>query len=262
MGGPRSSRTRLNQAGLGRDLDLLHALGEAPGPLGVVRLAELVGRDKSQVSRALASLAEAGVVERVIGGYRVGPAVFALAARSVPARLAAVAAGHLARLSARTGETCHLCVLSGNDVLTVASHAGEQAFRSLSWEGRAVPVPMLSAGRVLVSDLPPEVILTRWPDEAFAAVPQRQHVRSGRDLVRACGDVRRTGVSIVVDEFEPGVSGLSAPVRDLSGRIVAAINLTMPTARIKGREAVLADAVRETAADLSRDVGMEPAGTG
>ncbi|WIX77895.1 helix-turn-helix domain-containing protein [Amycolatopsis carbonis] len=54
--------------GLRRDLDLLEALAsteaQRAGGLGVVRLAEVTGREKSQVSRALKALALEGVVER------------------------------------------------------------------------------------------------------------------------------------------------------------------------------------------------------
>ena len=60
---------RRNSAGLRRDLELLEILGspesESAGGLGVVRVAELAGRDKGAVSRTLATLADSGLVSRI-----------------------------------------------------------------------------------------------------------------------------------------------------------------------------------------------------
>ncbi len=78
-------------------IDILSALGEpestGDGGLGVVRIAQIVCREKSQVSRALRTLDEAGLVERdpVTREYRVGWRVFALAARGADQRLLALA---------------------------------------------------------------------------------------------------------------------------------------------------------------------------
>ena len=73
---------------LWRGLDILVTLGgEAAtenGGLGVVRIAEQLGREKSQVSRALKTLAQYGLVDRdpVTLDYRLGWRLFALAARA------------------------------------------------------------------------------------------------------------------------------------------------------------------------------------
>ena len=61
-----SSKRQTNSAGLRRDIELLQVLGrhevEHRSGLGVIRIAELAGREKTQVSRALATLAEQGLV--------------------------------------------------------------------------------------------------------------------------------------------------------------------------------------------------------
>ena len=56
---------------------------------GVVEIARTLGRDKSQVSRLLRLLADAGFVEREAGAlrYRIGTRLFSLGVRSVSRRL-------------------------------------------------------------------------------------------------------------------------------------------------------------------------------
>src|SRR3954468_984082 len=103
-------------------IDILTALGEPEsahtGGLGVVRVAELVGREKSQVSRALRTLADSGLVERdaATREYRLGWRPFALAARVGDQRLLPLGPPALHELVGALGETAHLTVLDGGEV--------------------------------------------------------------------------------------------------------------------------------------------------
>ena len=60
--------SRRNSSGLSRDVEILELLGSAEsfrvGGLGVSHIADRTGRDKAVVSRALATLADSGIVQR------------------------------------------------------------------------------------------------------------------------------------------------------------------------------------------------------
>ncbi|MGW4487643.1 IclR family transcriptional regulator [Amycolatopsis sp. NPDC004368] len=218
--------------GLRRDLDLLEALasGEAQrcGGLGVVRLAQLAGREKSQVSRALRALAEEGVVERDPDTlrYRMGRRLFSLVARSGEDRLVRAAESVMHSLSADLEETSHLCVLRDREVLTLLSVSGH-SFRVHEWEGRGVPADRTSAGRVLLFDATPDELYVRFP--GHVSLPS---------LWATIRVAREAGFAQVAEEFEPGLSGVSAPIRDFRGRVVAALNISAPHTRIGARLAV------------------------
>src|SRR3712207_5743341 len=115
----------MREAKLRKELAILIVLGREEavedGGLGVVRIAELIGREKSQVSRALRTLADSGFVDRdpLTLQYRLGWRFFALAARAGEQRLLSVAPPLLERLMKDLGETTHLSVLQGTEVLTV-----------------------------------------------------------------------------------------------------------------------------------------------
>ncbi|MBA2531798.1 MAG: helix-turn-helix domain-containing protein, partial [Nocardioidaceae bacterium] len=138
---------------LGRALTLLAALGSdevvAAGGNGVGEFAALIGRDKSQISRTLATLAEAGFAERdpMTRRYRLGWMVFVLAARSGDQRLISAAQPVLTRLVRETGESSHLSVLRGDSVLTLLTESPGRAVHAVSWVGRVVPVMATSSGR-------------------------------------------------------------------------------------------------------------------
>lgn len=249
---------QLNASGLRRDLAILEAIAEETaqrhGTVGVTRVADLTGREKSQVSRALASLATAGLVERDPDsrGYRVGWRVFALASRTHEATLVTVATPVLRDLVARVRETTVLCVLRGTEVLTVASEAPSHVFRGVGWEGVAVPAAATSAGRVLVSEWSDEAIRRTFTPESLAAAGAHPRLRTAEALLTELAEIRRRGYATVDEEFEDGVVGCSAPVRDFTGRIAAAINITAPKGRLGRRLDAAGRLVAESAQMLGR----------
>ncbi len=240
--------------GLRRDLDLLEALAspeaQRAGELGVVRLAQLTGREKSQVSRALKALAEEGVVERDPDtlGYRLGWRLFSLAARTVEDRLVRTAEPVMRELSAELEETSHLCVLRDQEVLTLLSVSGH-SFRVHDWEGRGVPAHCTSAGRVLLFDATPDDLYVR-----FAAAPEAPALP---ELWLRIQEARRAGYAQVQEEFEPGLAGVSAPIRDFRGRVVAALNVSAPVSRLSERLAAAGEETAKAAATISAHLGWE-----
>ena len=249
---------------LGRGLDILLALGTdealAAGGLGVVGIARLVGREKSQVSRALKTLSAAGMVDRdpETLDYRLGWRVYTLAARAGDQRLIAAAPPVLRRLVARLGETSHLSVLAGAEVLTLVSEPSPSAVRAADWAGRRAPAYCTSSGRVLLFDHSKALL-----DELFAAreLPPRGlgTPRDVTELHRRIAAARVKGYAVADQEFEPGLVGVAAPVRDFRGRVVAAVNVSGPKFRVGAQlEAVGGPEVEQAAAELSRQLGWDP----
>ncbi|QYM76612.1 IclR family transcriptional regulator [Leucobacter luti] len=278
--------SRRNASGLRRDFALLEVLAgsaaRASGGLGVLRIAELTGRDKAQVSRTLATMAEIGLVERDPDtlSYRLGHQLYALAARTSEARLVHEAAPALRACVAGTHETTHLCVLRGGSVLTLASELSEHAFRGLGWQGVSTSAWRTSSGRVLISGWS-EAELRAWYRDHAADDPvvnSRPAISAGSVLppVPAAGKalvhdidsllaeiarIRERGYSSVDEEFEAGVVGVSAPVIDQRGAIIAALNVSAPKARLgqhldaAGR--YVAGIARELSAQLAQRAGSE-----
>ncbi len=264
MAGTRGPRTYAT--GLRRDLDVLTALAEhRDGALGVARLAEAVGRDPSQVSRALAALAEEGLVDRDAGTgrYRLGWRLYALAAQTAEAHLAATATPFLQHLVARLGETVHLCVLRGAEVLTVASESPSHAFRAVGWAGFGVPAATTSAGRVLVADWGPDVLRSWFSAEHLGPGFTAGRLGPGAPrtveaLIDEVAAIAARGYAVVEEEFEVGVVGASAPVRDARGSTVAALNVVGPAGRLGARLDAAGQVTAAVAAELSAALAEPP----
>ena len=232
---------RTNTSGLSRDLEILDLLAEQTSDrqpsLGVSRVAELLGRDPSQVSRALSTLAATGMVERDADtrGYRIGWKVFALASLSIESRLAAVAAPYLRRVASRTGETTVLCVLRGSDLLTIAVESSSKPLRGVRMQGSTVPAAATSAGRVLVSEWPDDAVRDFFTPQRLRESGQQPRLRTPTAMLDELAAIRARGFAVVEDEFEADLVGCSAPVRGADGHVVAAVNITAPKARFGDR---------------------------
>jgi IclR family KDG regulon transcriptional repressor len=238
-------------AALSRGLDVLAALAEPEAGrdgLGVVRLAALLDGDKSQLSRTLATLADAGFVERDAESlaYRLGWGVFALASRGAESRLLVGAPQVLRAAVAELGESAHLSVRQGVHVLTLLSEESPLTLHAPGRVGEFTPLATTSCGRVLVGDL---------GDLELAGLGLAE---ASEPIARA----REQGYAIVREEFEVGVVAAAVPIRDASGRIVAALNVSAPAFRFEDRLEEAARYLVEAAATLSGMLRGDPLPSG
>jgi len=245
---------------LRKELAILIVLGREEavenGGLGVVRIAELIGREKSQVSRALKVLAESGLVDRDPSTlhYRLGWRFFALAARAGEQRLLSVTPPLLERLVKSLGETAHLSVLQGVEVLTVLSKSPPHAVKAVGWSGRTVPVYCTSSGRVLLFDHDHDALSELLSDVEFRKLGPNT-VRNVEKLYERLVAARAQGYALVDEEFEAGLVGAAAPVLDFQGQIVAALNVSAPKFRLGERLETAGKEVKRAADELSTLLG-------
>lgn len=228
----------------------------AAGGLGVLRIAELVGDDKSQISRTLKALLQNGLVDRdpETRAYRLGWALFALAARAGDTRLLATAERTLKELGQVLGERVHLTVLHQAEVLTVLSESPPHAIQAAGWVGRAIPIHSSSAGQALLLDHSFEDVIELLAETEF--VPSGpKGPRTVEEFYARIEAARARGYALVDEEFEPGLVAAAAPVRDFRGRIVAALNVSGPKFRLGSRLEEAGHAVADAAGRMSAVIG-------
>jgi IclR family transcriptional regulator, KDG regulon repressor len=245
---------------LRRGLQILIALGSdtalAEGGLGVSGIAECTGHEKSQVSRTLAVLSEHRLVERspVDRTYRLGWGWFMLAARAGEPRLLQDARPALAQLVATAGEAAHLSTLEGTEVLTLLTHAPGHAIVAQGWVGRRVPAYCTSSGRALLFDHDRAALAELLGAEPFAPLGPNAPA-DVRELERRILRAREAGYAVADEESELGLVAVAAPIRDFTGRVVAAVNVSAPKFRLGQALHQTGEMVRATAEQLSEALG-------
>lgn len=247
--GDRETSTR-------RGLEVLLALGSDPaveqGSLGVTRIAELLGREKSQVSRTLKTLAEFGLVERdaETRGYRLGWRIYALATVAGERRILDAGRPILQQLVRDFGESAYISVRQGADSITILAEYAASRVQAAGWVGRTTPMYCSSVGRALLLDEDDEHVRSIFADVLMVPVAPRT-ANSIDVLIERLDEARALGYAVADDEVEVGLISVAAPVRDPRGRIVAAINVAGPKYRFDAHVAAAAERLLVAAEDLS-----------
>jgi IclR family acetate operon transcriptional repressor len=234
----------------------LDALLAEPDGRSLAELARATGLSKATAHRLLAGLADAGLVRALgEGRYALGPRCLVLGAgflAGVDLRREALPTLH--ELAERTGETVHLGVLSGTQVVYIEKVDSRHSIRLQSHVGATQPAISTGLGRALLAHAEPEAV-----DAALAGGVELRtpNTLTDPDALRALlARVRDAGVAIDDVENEPGVRCVAAPLLDHAGRAVAAVSVTGPEQRITPAEARrLEPAVRGAAQEISRRMG-------
>ena len=209
----------------------------ADGPLGVTDVADRAALAKSTAARLLAALVHEGAVEQVPGDtlYRLGPRLIALGGGfSLTRSLAAIARPILTELAISSGEAAGLGVPDGDLVHYVDQVDTPNPVQVRDWTGARVPLHAVSSGQVLLAFRTMTAIdrylagpLVRFTDETL----------TDPVLVRErLGEVRRRGFTWAIEEFDPGISSVAAPIADASGEVIAAVHLHGPSYRFPPME--------------------------
>jgi len=213
-----------------RAFDVLEALGD--GPLGVTEVADRAGLPKSTAARLLATLSGEGAVEQIPGdtAYRLGPRLITLAGGfSLTRSLAAIARPILAELAAASGEAAGLGVPDGDLVHYIDQVDTPNPVQVRDWTGARAPLHAVSSGQVLLAFRPAGAVdrFLAGPLESFTA-----RTLVDPEAVRArLHEVRRQGFTWAIEEFDPGISSVAAPIADASGEVIAAVHLHGPSYR-------------------------------
>jgi DNA-binding IclR family transcriptional regulator len=232
--------------------------------LGVSELAGRLGLAKSTVHRLLGTLALEGLIQKddASGRYRLGLKLYELGAMvSSHLDLHEVVTEPLDDLRNRTHETVHVSILDDGEVVYIERRESPQTVRVFGRVGHRNHAHCTSSGKVLLAWLAAEERAALVRERGLPA--HTPHTITDPDRLEAeLARVRERGWSTNLDESEPGVSSVAAPIRDASGAVVAAIACAAPSTRLT-RETIRRYAAETVAAAgrISERLGYRGAGT-
>jgi DNA-binding IclR family transcriptional regulator len=229
---------------------LIDLVVRADDPPSFTELSDETGLARSTTSRLLAALERTDLVERdASGGYIAGP-LFALhAALHDPwPQVARIARPVLVEVGARTGETVHLAVARGQDVVHVAQVESTYLLSARDWNQVDVPPHCSSLGKVLYA-----FGLLPLPTGRLERRTERT-VTTREALIAELAGIRRARYAVTLDELETGLSAIAAPVEGKDG-VICAIGVSGPTARLQDRADLIGRLLVEQADVLSVHLG-------
>lgn len=240
-----------------RGLALIDAV--AAGSTDVHSLSRVLGTTRSTTYRLASVLAHLGYLRHAQNaGYALGPKLIELGFRARDALgLRQAARPHLEHLARSSADTVHLGILDGSEVLYLEKVSGQRRLEISSRIGERMPVWSTGLGKALILDQG-EADWRKYFNLGKARGPK--HVTSVDAWLLRMRDYAKRGYTFDLEENEPQVRCVAAPVRDATGHVVAAISISstlpyMDDARI----AALIPDVCAAAREIGKSLGWSGA---
>ncbi len=240
-------------------LRILSYLATQRGPARASSLALALNLPRSTVYQLLDALVAQGFAVHLPEEHRYGLGIAAFELSSGFSRqepLSRLGRPLIAHLVDRLGESAHLVVLHGRDVIYLVEERAAHRPSLVSEVGVRLPAHLTASGRALLAALPAAQLRALYPNQAALEQRDGRGPRTRLELRAVLDRVRTDSYATENGEITPGIASVALAVRDHSGWPAAAIAVTFAADRFPGEDwAVLAATVAATAAELSRRIG-------
>jgi DNA-binding IclR family transcriptional regulator len=240
-----------------RTLQVLRFLASQPDPVPLERLAGALDLPRSTAYHLVNAMIEQGFVTHIAEErrYCLGVAAFEVGigyARQAP--LQRIAHRPLAALVDRIGQSAHLAVPHGRDVLYVLEERAPGRAPLVTDVGVRLPAHLTASGRAIMAAMPPSQVRALYPDKGSFVDRHGRGPQSLRALRSVLSETRQRGYATEDGEVTPGFASVAAAVLDHNGIPLGGIATTYATREDVDLEA-LVEGVSATARTVSRRVG-------
>jgi IclR family pca regulon transcriptional regulator len=212
---------------LARGLDVLACFSADRPAMSLTEVATASDLARPTARRLLLTLEELGFVRSSGGAFQLTPKVLSLGMAYIGALgLWDIARPHLETLVAQTGESSSMAQLDGSDIVYVARVAVPKLITLRVEIGTRFPATQTSQGKVLLAALPPHQLTHTLAEPSRAGLPPYIG-RTPDQLTDELTDIRARGWALADEELAPGIRSVAVPVRDGTGTVRAAMNVTV-----------------------------------
>ncbi|WP_026256981.1 IclR family transcriptional regulator [Actinopolymorpha alba] len=242
-----------------RALDILELFGTKE-ELSIPEIHAQLGFPRTSVHELVGTLVERSYLTPVPGQphrFRLGVGAFHLGA-AYAERMDLTREGQTvaAEVAAACDETVHVAVLDGSSVVYVAKADSTHPVRMVSAVGRRLPAHCTAVGLMLLAALEDNRLDELFPIGRNLPALTERSIASPEQLRTRLARIRGRGIAEEFCESNEAVACVAAPVADRSGRIVAAMSISVPTMRwSRKRAGELAELVAQGAVSLSTRLG-------
>jgi IclR family pca regulon transcriptional regulator len=216
---------------LERGLRVIRAFDAEHRELALSDVARAAGLTRAAARRFLLTLVSLGYVNVADGRFSLTPQVLELGYAYLSAlTLPEVAQPHMEALVEEVNESSSISVLNGTEVVYVARVPTRRIMSINLSVGTRLPAFATSMGRVLLAALTDEELEARLAQITLA--PLTPHTTTDRAALRAAlAKVRADGWAAVDQELEEGLRSVAVPIRDSTGAVAAALNVSVHASR-------------------------------
>jgi DNA-binding IclR family transcriptional regulator len=258
-----SPKRNYNITSVQRCLRLLSLFSQTPDGLSATEVTKLSGLPVSTVHRFLVNLENAGFLDCGVNGkYHLGIACFSIGQAALgQLDIRRLSLPYLQALNQHTRETIHLTVRQGLTAVYVEKLDSPEHLRIFSRIGAPVPLYCTAVGKILLAYMP-----QAERDKILSQIEPRRltpsTIASLQELEQHLNRVRKVGHAFDLEEHEPHIRCVAAPIWDHTGAVNASLSLTAPAVRMPvPRLRQLAPLIQEAGLRISRELGYQASET-
>ena len=245
---------------LERGLAVIRAFDAEHPELTLSDVARQTGLTRAAARRFLRTLVEIGYMRTEGGKFALRPKILELGYAYLSSlSLPELALPHMEQLVERVHESSSMCVLDGDEIVYVARVPTKRIMAVVIAVGTRFPAYATSMGRVLLAGHSDDW-LDGWLSSAKLHQLTPHTTTDGKELRAELVRVRSRGWALVDQELEEGLRSVAVPIRDASGRVVAAVNIAVNASR-RSLDEVAAEVV-PLLLDTARQIEADLAGAG
>jgi len=236
-----------------RTLRVLRFLASQADPVTLQAIATALRIPRSTAYHLLSVMVEEGFVVHLADEHRYGLGVAAFEVGSGYARqapLQRLARRHLATLVDTVGQSAHLAVLHGRDVLYVLEERAPGRAPLVTDVGVRLPAHLTASGRAILAALTPVQVRALYPDRSVFVDRHGVGPSSPSALRALLSETRQRGYAMEDGEVTPGFASVAAVVHDHNGHPAAGVAVTFASAEPPDLPSTIA-ATRRTASRLT-----------
>jgi len=242
-----------------RSIAIAEAVARAPAPMSLAAIAAATRIPKPTLHRLVGALLASGMLLREAHGkaYSAGPRLSAMA-MDVMGNSSLRNERHsiLGRLVEQIGETCNFTALGVNDVVYVDRVEAAWPLRVHLQPGSHVPIHCTSSGKLFLAHMP-----ARQRRRLLYGAPIRRHtgktITDPARLELELARIRKTKISTDDEGYLAGLISVAVPVLGRSERVIAALAVHAPTARMSLKQALgHVGLLKRAAGELGRIYGQ------
>ena len=244
-----------------RGLRVIRTFGAGRSELTLTEVAQAADLNRATARRLLLTLEEQGYARRVRDRFSLTPRVLELGYAYLSTfAIPDLALPYLEDLSLEVRESTSIGVLDGTDVTYVGRVPSQRIMSVSIGLGTRFPAYRTSLGRALMAALSDDEVVELW-GRSDRSSPTPHTVTDLDQLQARLAEVRRRGFALLDQELEVGVRSIAAPLHDVTGRTIAAVNISTHTSRTTLRElrATFVPALLRTTAEIDRALANRPA---
>jgi IclR family acetate operon transcriptional repressor len=224
--------------------------------INLTELSAALTMPKSTAHRYLATLLELNLAERnSTDRFRLGTKVIELAGSFLASSdIRMESEPILEEMAEKTGETVHLAVPSGSEVVYIAKVESRHTLGMFSHIGTRLPIRCTALGKSILAFSGPDLIQAVFSEPPQSRTPNT--ITSNEALREELVLIRTQGFAVDNEENEVGICCVGAPILDYTGRAIAAMSISGPCDRMDQERCIqLGPVLREAVLKISKRKG-------